>query len=191
MATQTRYATSSYQNTSFINPSGAYNAPDNTYCTWNTTTRNGTGNVGFGIAPFDIPADSIINTVTLYMEYKATYASVTLGIGMQMYNSASARGTVATFTTHSGTDADVSSTTTGTWTVADLNGSAVRALINGSRNNTANPSNVGVDSVWVIVDYNAPAFVYNLKQGANQINAVYVGSSNSSAVYLGSNKIFG
>jgi hypothetical protein len=191
MATQTRYASSVVSATGFVDGANTY-SNNGQYATWTSTSRNAAGELAVGIAAFDLPAGSTINTVTLYVDRKWSSGASTLmdWAYCQIALSGTLRGTQYNDTTFPTTDTEFS-TDGGTWTEAELEGGGMEVHFDTDRKNTTTSSTHYIDAVWVIVDYNAPSFIYNLKQGANQINAVYVGASNSSAVYLGSDKIFG
>lgn len=136
---------------------------------------------------FDIPAGSIINSVSCETVYKlSTTASAWTGTFQMQYNG-SIKGSAATTTSEPITDTTWTKTTNnGTWTVDELNNALAQVLFRVRRtSNTA--CTYYVEYISMTVDYQAP----DIRIGANDITAAYIGTNVVSAIYLGTNKMFG
>ena len=167
MATQIKYASSVVSATYYTGGSNAYSS-DDSRAIWSSSTANQIAQLVLGIAAFEIPDGSTINSVTAYIErrfsgyyYDISYSYFQIALG------ATLRGTQFNDTARPSTDT-VASTDGGEWTVSELNGGTMRAYIDSKK--AANIWAIAhyVDVVYVIVDYTESAGTqYNKALTAN------------------------
>lgn len=195
MATQTRYASSVVSATNYANGANTYSLNDS-YATWTSTSRNATAQLVLGIAAFDIPTGSTINSVTLYMQRKwGSGDSARIDYAyLQIALSATLQGTQYNESSFPTTDTDAS-TDGGTWTVANLNSGNMRAYIDSKRLNTTTSTTHSIDSVWAVVDYTAAALTITPAgiASAEAIGSaeIKIGPSKISPVGITSAEVFG
>lgn len=156
MATQTRPAVAILASSGYTPSSGIW-YDDATYMIFTSTTRRAVGYVNVQIQPFTIPTGSTINSVTAYMQrlWSSGASALITSAWMQMYYSATPRGTQFVESAFPTTETEVS-VDAGTWTVAELNGNNMAIYVNTTRANTTTSTSHYVDILYVVVDYTAP-----------------------------------
>lgn len=160
MATVTEYA-SAASGTSWTNPTNA-NADDGAYATYTIAAKNTTGNVNtLSNLGFDssIPANSLINSVTLEVQHKVSTnggiafleSALALGATIGTYNSDSAEPTTDTARSYS-----MARPGGGTWTRADLLDGTLTIKLRARSGNNATSVVYSWDYARVLVDYSPP-----------------------------------
>jgi hypothetical protein len=149
--------------TGWTNPSNAYaTTGDNNYATI-ASAKNTTYSGDFGFPDFtssDIPNDSTINSVTVYVEWGMT-ASVTGGtLGCQPRLNGANSGTELTKTT---TTEAAQSVAFGTVTLTDLRSasSLLKARCRVTKGNSSTGMTGNLDYVYVTVDYTEPSYNFS------------------------------
>lgn len=159
----------------FINPGNIY-SDNGVYCTVTQTAKNTTSQIyleGFNIN--DIPIGSTINSVTINVDRKMSTTASVQSVALQAYKSTTAMGTKATSTAEPSTDTVFSSTTTGTWTVADFTN--FRLLLENIRGNSTTACTISYDYVSVTIDYTAPSYDFNGSMSISTSSSLEVISS--------------
>jgi hypothetical protein len=157
MATVSKFANSNaVVTTGWTNPTNAY-SDDGVYATA-LPAKNASVTSDYGFANFtttDIPTGSIINSVTLEIQYKA---SVTTSTGSVMGLQGVDNGTLADTEATGGmvtTDTLLTRTVSGV-TLADLAAGLVKARVRGGRTSSNTAITWSVDYVKITVDWSTP-----------------------------------
>lgn len=152
MATVKLYPSTITTVLSWKNPDNA-KADDGVYATTNGT-RNSNHELNATGFAHSIPQGSIINSVTLEVQYKlSTTASAWTGSLIPMRNGTVDNGNAITTTTEPTTDTVWKNTTTGTWTLSEIETAGVLFRVRRSSNTACTYS---VDYLAIIVDYTEP-----------------------------------
>ncbi len=170
MATVTEYA-SAASGTSWTSPTNA-NANDGAYATYTIAAKNTTGNVNtLSNLGFDssIPANSVINSVTLEVEHKVSTnggiafleSAVAIGATIGTYNSDSAEPTTDTARSYS-----MARPGGGSWTRADLLDGTFTIKLRARSGNSATSVVYSWDYARVVVDYTPQNFTLTAQAGS-------------------------
>jgi hypothetical protein len=154
-STVTKYAQS---NDSGWTNSNNGHADDGSYATV-VPAQNGSTYVYYRNFDFGLPADAIINQITVEQQWKVSTTSSIATLRSRAYLGTTAMGTEYTNTAEPTSDTTQSYTNVGTFTVAQLNdnsASGFRVRIGASRGNTATSFTGSLDYVKVSVAYSVP-----------------------------------
>lgn len=153
MATVTVYPTS------YSVIKGTWNNPTNMYAddgSYTTTTLSGYDNsctIAYNFPSANIPAGATINSVTLQTQWKASSTTARLSSNIQMGYDGTLVGSLSEDKASTTSDRTQNCTTTGTWTVEQLNSGLAYARINASKGNLFASGTCSFDYLCIIVDH--------------------------------------
>lgn len=139
----------------YTNLGNAY-ANDGIYATITSADNNSTHYVQYAGFDFSsIPLGSVINSISVEVEYKFSVSSAPVSMSIQAYNgNSTVVGTAITDANQPTIDTIVTNADIGTWDITSLGNIQVR--VNYIRPNTKTSRDMYIDYVGVTVDYSAP-----------------------------------
>lgn len=153
MATVTVYPTSySIGSGTWNNPTYIY-ADDGSYTTTTVSAFDNHHTIEYNFPSANIPAGATINSVTLQTQWKASSSAAQLSSKIQMGYDGSLVGSANTDEASTTSDRTQNCTTTGTWTVEQLNSGLAYARITAYLDNLFASGTCSFDYLCIIVDY--------------------------------------
>ena len=153
MATVTVYPTSySVIRGTWNNPTYMY-TDDGSYTTTTLAGYDNSYTIAYNFPSANIPAGATINSVTLQAQWKASSTSARLSSNIQMGYDGTLVGSLSEDEASTTSDRTQNCTTTGTWTVEQLNSGLAYARINASKGSLFASGTCSFDYLCIIVDY--------------------------------------
>lgn len=140
---------------------GTYGSNDATYGTWTSSSRNVDADIEIGGFDFSsIPANSTINSVTVYLRHYESATNLFDVLDILCYDGATQIGSTTAVTLSSSA---TTFSTTFSPTLAQLQSANFKFMVDESRPNTATEGVFYLDYIDVLVDYTAPVITGKVK----------------------------